>query len=354
MHKKQTLAATTLVLAVSCVPAAQAQSSVTMSGIADVAARSVSNTRVGSVKSLVSGSNSTSRWVVRGVEDLGGGLRVSFHLEHGIAMDTGLPTGGFWDRRSTVSLSSRAAGELRLGRDFVPSYSAWSRYDPFSYVGVAGSNNLISGAQQGPIRALFGTGANTTVRSSNAVQWLLPAGLGGVEGGVMVAAGEGVLERVSGARIGWAGGPASVHVAHTTSKSNTPGLATFKDTTVGGSYQLGGVRLSAAWREFKQAQAQQTNLLVGLVVPLGSNEIKASYGKAEMDGRVGAVAIAANGAAQIGLGFVHNLSKRTALYAHFARLDNDGAATYAIPGGPAGLPGGAQSRGYEVGLRHSF
>jgi predicted porin len=354
MNKKHFLAASCVALGTAGLATAQAQSSVTINGVADAAARSVSNTRVGSLKSLVSGSNSTSRLIVRGVEDLGGGLSASFHLEHGLALDTGLPTGGFWDRRSTVSLTSKAAGELRLGRDFVPSYTGWSRFDPFSYVGIAGSNNLISGAQQGPIRAGFGTGANTTVRSSNAIQWLLPGGLAGVEGGLMAAAGEGVLERVLGARIGWAGGPAVVSLAHTTSKSSTPGLATFKDTVIGGSYRFGGVRLSGGWREFKQANATQTNLLVGLVVPVGTHEIKASYGKAEMDGRVGTLAIGANGATQIGLGYVQNLSRRTALYAHLAQMNNDGAATFVIPGGPTGLPGGGTSKGYEIGMRHTF
>lgn len=333
---------------------AQAQSSVAITGIADAAARSVSNSGRGSMKSLVSGSSSTSRLIVRGSEDLGGGLSASFFLEHGLALDTGLPTGGFWDRRATVSLASKSAGELRLGRDFVPTYAGWSRFDPFSYVGIAGSNNLISGAQQGPIRAGFGTGANTTVRSSNAIQWLMPGGWGGLEGGLMAAAGEGVLERVLGARVGWSGGPAVVSLARASSKSSTPGLATFTDTAIAGSYRFGTVRLSGGWREFKQGSAKQTNLLLGLVVPVGQHEIKASYGKAEMDGRVGAVAIAANGATQLGLGYVYNLSKRSALYAHAARIANDGAATFVIPGGPAGLAGGGDSKGYELGMRHTF
>ncbi len=133
-----------------------------------------SNTGGSSVKSLVSGSNSTSRIIIRGVEDLGGGLTAGFHLEHGILLDAGAAVSAtqFWDRRSTVSVTSPAWGELRLGRDFVPSYVSWTRYDPFSYVGVAGSNNLVSATPNGPIRSAFSTSPNTTVRSSNAIQWL--------------------------------------------------------------------------------------------------------------------------------------------------------------------------------------
>src|SRR5215217_179073 len=88
----------------------------------------------------------------RGSEDLGGGLSAAFHLESGIAADSGSSTtvNQFFDRRSTASLVDKRWGELRMGRDFVPTYVSWSRCDPFAYVGVAGSNNLISATQNGP------------------------------------------------------------------------------------------------------------------------------------------------------------------------------------------------------------
>ena len=93
-----------------------------MSGILDLAVRHVSNEGVGSLKSLVSGSNSTSRIIISGREDLGDGLSAGFHLEHGLLADTGSQAVAdkFWDRRSTVSLASSTLGEIRLGRDFVP------------------------------------------------------------------------------------------------------------------------------------------------------------------------------------------------------------------------------------------
>ena len=82
---------------------------------------------------------------------------------------------------SYITLDSLAE-MVRLGRDFVPSYTNWSRYDPFAYVGVARTANLVSATPQGPIRAAFGSNANTTVRADNALQVLLPAGLGGLAG----------------------------------------------------------------------------------------------------------------------------------------------------------------------------
>lgn len=341
-------------------PAVFAQG-VTIAGVADAAVRSVSNEGLGSVKSLASGSNSTSRLIVRGSEDLGDGLSASFHLEHGIALDTGAPTSStqFWDRRSTVSLASNALGEVRAGRDFVPSYSNWGRFDPFSYVGVASSSNFVSATPVGPIRSAFSTSPNTTVRSSNAVQYLLPRGLGGLEGGAMVAAGEGGTaangqHKVIGVRLGYGAGPFVVSVASTTSENNLTTTGKFKDTALGGSYDLGVVRLSAAWRQFRQASAKQTNLLLGAIVPIGLGEVKVSWNRVDLSGNVGATPIDANDASQLGLGYVHHLSKRTALYATAGRIGNKGAAAYTIPGGPAGLAGGGSSTGHEAGVRHTF
>ena len=343
-------------LALQSTPAL-AQSSVSITGIMDAAARSVSNEGRGSLKSLVSGSLNTSRLVIRGSEDLGGGLLASFHLEHGIAADTGNPTGGFWDRRSTVSVSSKAAGELRLGRDFVPTYVGWSRFDPFGYVGVAGSNNLVSATPNGPIRSAFGSNPNTTVRASNAVQYFLPSGLAGVEGHVMAAAAEGgsaADNKTLGARVGWASGPVAVSLAHSITENGATASGKFKDTALGGSFKFGSGQVNLAWRKFEQASSEQSNLMLSGVLSFGLHDVKASLIKTNLAGRVGANVIDANDAQLLGLGYVYNLSKRTALFATYSRINNDGVATFQVPGGPAGLAGGKASSGYEAGLRHAF
>ena len=335
-------------------------SGVTLSGIADGAARYVDNTGSGSVKSLVSGSYNTSRLVFRGVEDLGGGLWAGFHLEHGLLLDsgTGASSTQFWDRRSTISLGSRTWGELRAGRDYVPSYLNWSRYDPFGYVGVAGSNNLVSATPVGPIRAAFSTSPNTTVRASNSIQWLLPANWGGLDGGVMVAASEGLTaaanqHKVVGARLGWSTSKFGISAATTRSENNLTTTGSFRDHAMGGNADFGFVRVSAAFRLFEQADAEQRNIVVGMTVPFGQSEVKASWNRAALDGRVGTTSIDGNGAQQWGLGYVHHLSKRSAIYATAARIDNKGTATYVIPGGST-IAAGGKSTGVEAGMRHVF
>lgn len=355
---------TAAALACCCTAGAWAQSSITLGGVIDAAARQVRNEGRSSVSSLASGANSTSRLIFRGSEDLGDGMSASFHLETGILLDTGTSASAtqFFDRRSTVSLATPALGELRAGRDYVPTYTLWTRHDPFSYVGVAGSTNLLSNSQQGAVRAAFGTTANTLVRASNTLQWLLPAapaGLKGLEGGLMLSAREGGASadgqhKLQGVRLGYATKPFSVGAAVSTTESNLTTLGRFKDVSVGATGDLGFARVSAAWRRLSYGPANQTNLLLGLWWPVAGGEVKASWHKANLDGKVGATAVQANDATQWGLGYVYNLSRRSVLYASYSRVSNEGAATFTVPGGASGLRAGGVSTGYELGMRHTF
>ena len=123
---------------------------------------------------------------------------------------------------------------------------------------------------------------------------------------------------------------------------------------LGGRIDLGVARVSAVARRFSIDQARQAQWLVGVWVPVGSGEIKLSVNQADLSGRVGSTAINANDGRQLGLGYVHNLSKRSVAYASLSRIDNRGGATYVVPGGATGLAGGGSSTGVEFGVRHSF
>ncbi|MDZ5456176.1 porin [Azohydromonas lata] len=358
---KKTKAAWGLALGAASMGGAWAQSGVTLSGIADSAVRHVRNEDLGGVTSLVSGSNATSRFIFRGTEDLGGGLSAGFHLESGVALDTGANTTAntLFDRRATLSLASKQAGELRLGRDYVPSYTNWVRFDPFSHVGVAASANFVSATPVGPIKSSFGASPNTTTRTSNAVQWLMPAGWGGLEGGLMWASDENGTaangqHKVKGARLGYAAGPLVVSGALTRTENNLTTAGHFDDRVIAALYDFGMVRVSLALRRFEQADARQNNVLLGAWIPVGNGEIKASLQRVSFSGSVGAASLDDNHARQLGLGYVHNLSKRTALYGTLSHISNSGALAYAISGGASGLAAGGSSRGVEFGMRHNF
>ena len=340
---------------------AYAQTTVNLTGIVDLAARHVDNEEVGGSTRLVSGSNSTSRLAFTGSEELTADLAASFHLEAGINATNGATTATdrFFDRRSTLSLSSKSMGELRMGRDYVPSYLTWSRFDPFSYVGVARSANLVSATPVGAIRSAFGSNANTTVRADTTLQWVLPGGLGGVEGGLLVTrpAGEDATAgqaKVKGLRLGWSGGPVVVAAGLTLTHNSLTTEGRFRDAVVGGQYQLDNIKLSAAWREFSYDQAKQALLMLGVAATFGPHEVKASWLRSNASGQVGATQIGGNDARQIGLGYLYNLSKRTALYTHVAQVNNEEASRLVISDGKSGMPAGGTSRGVEVGMRHRF
>jgi len=334
-----------------------AQSSVSVFGILDAAARSVSNEGKGSIKSLVSGAGNTSRLGFRGSEDLGGDLSAGFHLEHGISVDTGAQANStlFWDRRATVSLVSKSLGEVRMGRDFVPTYTAWVRYDPFAYVGVAATSTLLGTSPTGPATGL---GSPPNLRAGNAVQYILPSGLAGFEGALMVTAGEGGKasdgqhKHIAG-RVGYTFGPFSASAAVAQTENDLTAGSKFKDTAIGARYDFGFARFSLARRQFKFKDASQTSLLASGTVPIGEHELKWMLMRTNLDGKVGTANVGANDARQFGVGYVHNLSKRTALYGTAARIRNDGAANFVIAGGPTPAAG-STSTGYEAGLRHSF
>lgn len=92
---------------------AQTQSSVTLYGIVDAAARYSSGLDAAYNGSAIShfvvnsGINNTSRFGLRGVEDLGGGLKAVFNLESGINVDTGAQA------NATKLFDSAATGPAR-------------------------------------------------------------------------------------------------------------------------------------------------------------------------------------------------------------------------------------------------
>jgi len=116
------------VLAVAGTTAAMAQSSVTLYGRVNT---TVERQKDGDV-SKTGLFNNSSRFGVKGTEDLGGGLKAGFQLESGFASDTGagtgwpgLPstTGINFGRQSEVNLSG-GFGMVRLGNFTSESYSA--------------------------------------------------------------------------------------------------------------------------------------------------------------------------------------------------------------------------------------
>jgi predicted porin len=340
------------------------QSTVTLFGVVDLNARQTKNGSNDSLSTLSTDGNASSRLGFRGVEDLGGGLSAGFWLEAGLNADVGTIGGGngnfngnaaagtalagspgaTFNRRSTVSLLG-GWGEVRLGRDYTPAFWNTTVFDPFGTNGVAAFTNV-------SINGLGTAGANVYVRANNTVGYFLPSNLGGLYGQVQVSAAEGstatnLSNKTTSGRIGYAAGPFNIAASYGISKTEPD---EWKHWNVAGSWNFGFLNLMAQYDMQEAGAREQKTFLIGTVVPLGQGEFKFAYSKADQSGG----GFDGADADQIGVGYVYNLSKRTAMYGHYARIKNKNAlANFVVPGG-AGSAANNTSKGFEVGLRHSF
>ena len=365
-------------IALACSAGVHAQSSVTLFGIVDVNLQSLRSSGQGKVFAVGNGGLSTSRIGFRGIEDLGGGLNAGFWLEGSLNPDNGggrttntnnqtngtSGGGGFtFDREAYVSLGGNW-GQLRLGRDFVPNHYNSIYFDPFNANGVARVGAFtFSGAANGSLA--------TGIAASNSVSYWLPPNLGGFYGMAMVAAGENPSNaanaddgKLVGARVGWAGGPFDVAAAVTHTKfAATPTIGNYTHANVGASYRWGIAKFFALYNDVKvnlstgtvRKDAWELGTVVQ-VTPVG--RVRAMY--SHLNDRSSASLLNADGSQRAsndadlwGIGYVHDLSKRTALYATYSHMNNHGQGTYPVTNALNPLPGGTSS-GFEAGIRHSF
>lgn len=131
MRKRLPLLALVATTSVAMSHVALAQSSVTMYGIADAGVGKVAGERVRMASGSSLMNNTTSRLGVRGLEDLGGGLKAGFQFETGINLSDGAqqsigPT--FWGRQAHMWLGGNW-GTFDMGRTFTPTFSAISAWE---------------------------------------------------------------------------------------------------------------------------------------------------------------------------------------------------------------------------------
>jgi predicted porin len=416
--------------ALAAAGAASAQSSVTVFGVMDAAVSYYQATSKfvflptpGNPAALVphpditqrqtvlsTGNNAGSRLGIRGTEDLGGGVAGSFWLEAGVINDTGsgfAANGGLaFNRRSTVSLSG-VAGEIRLGRDYTPTFFNDTLFDPFGTVGSGASaiSMLLGGAgTAGTITNLLGN--PNYVRAPNSVTYFLPPNLGGVYGEVMHAFGENVkfdpgtftpntpntarTGRYDGGRLGYAKGPLDIAIAYGSSVVGDDyfgGLTKYLNTgNIGGSYDFGPVKLFGEYSHVQlknehvflplftpSGDASVNSYVLGTSVPVGPGLIKVAYSHLDADIKNAVTPPGLNvpdpKTDKLALGYVYNLSARTALYTTAAYTKNkngaaipptlppNGSVGFVNPTVPNLLSSGYRADagyGYDFGIRHVF
>ncbi|MES2784984.1 MAG: porin [Pseudomonadota bacterium] len=351
--KKTVLAAA--LAAASCL--AQAQSSVTIFGIVD-AVVTVGRGSISNRTGLDNSGKESSRLGFRGTEDLGGGLYAGFHLEGALNNDngTGAATNvnnqsnggalaglaggqGFtFGRKMHVQIGGNW-GEVRLGRDYTPVYPNQSQFDPMGTNGV------------GTSQVRSNLGGPTNVRASNSIGYFLPRNIGGFYGQAMYFMGENSSNAANsddgtgmGIRLGYGAGPFTVAIATQRTEFLTGDIRT---SNIGGSYNAGFATFRAMYQvDDIKGGARGKGAVMGANVPLGSHELRGSYGFYERD-------TAGNPKARkLSLGYVHNLSKRTALYTTVARLRNSGGSSMALNG--SSTAPNSSSTGFDFGITQLF
>ena len=330
-----------------------AQSSVTLWGVVDAGIQHVSQGGV-SKNQLTTSGLSSSQLGFRGTEDLGGGMTASFWVEGTLTNDDGTAAGLSFKRRSTLDLAG-SFGAIRLGRDYTPTFWSHTVFDPFGTLGSgAGSNITLNG---------FNGNATTAARTSNGVSYLYgfaPNAGSAVGSGVYAQLTHAFAENVStaaktnqyqGARVGYAAGP--LNVAFATGNTTTGANTKDKVTNIGASYDLGVAKLMALNVSTKigATNTKYTATEFGATIPLGAGYIPVSFatGKNDANSQKGQ---------QFAIGYVHNLSKRTAVYTAYSKITNKNGAAYGFLGGnggySSGLTASGNGTGFDLGVRHSF
>jgi predicted porin len=300
--------------------AASAQSTVTLYGRVDLGI----GKQLGADNKFV-GNGSGSRLGVRGVEDLGGGLKALFQIEHRFEADNGFAGSGtsggnngaaanpnfrMWHGRSIVGIEG-GFGRFWMGREYTPVFLASELLsDPWGFDTVAAQGFL--------------TGGIDPVRRDDSINYQV--GFGGFTFWGQTGEGNGTPDRPVGFALSYGAGPLYVAWGY-----DNPGGDEDKWNHFTVNYDFGAFKL---WTGFGRgdtaAGLDSRSWVVNATMPIGGGELRAGFGRGEVND--------IKTTSYAGIGYHYAMSKRTTLYFDFARngeLDNE-------------------KTGYDIGIKHNF
>ena len=190
--------------------AAHAQSSVTLYGIVD--AGILINNNVKGLHEYALSQATSSRFGLKGTEDLGGGLSAIFDLENGYTTGTGaLGQGGLeFGRKAFVGLSSTTFGTLTVGRQYSISNDLTSVF-------ASGADWAASGLSYGT-RASDVDNVDTSNRIQNSLKYESP-NYNGLQVGALYSlggqAGDFTRNSVIDGAVSYANGPIHLGAGYT-------------------------------------------------------------------------------------------------------------------------------------------
>jgi predicted porin len=297
-----------------------AQSSATVYGRLNV---TIENQKIGTADAKWVEQNNSSRIGFKGTEDLGGGLKAGFQIEHGFSPDTGAAAATFWGRQSEVNLSS-GLGTVRLG-----NFTSEAYYATADYVSM---HNHDTGTSSDALYAYLG-------RNGNKVAYRLPGFVKelSVEAAVSLSEGAANQEKNYDVAVNYAIGGLQLGLGYEKADNAT---TTKNQVAVRAAYTAGPVTVGGYVQRDKNAfgAGNRTNVRLAGMYALGSSEFHLNVGSA---GDAGSVADSS--AKQFTVGYNHNLSKRTKVYGFYTKLDDSTAGLY-----------GGDFKSFALGLRHNF
>lgn len=319
---------------------ASAQSSVAVYGLVDAAvAREDTGAPNGSRTVINSGNQSSNRIGFRGVEEIGNGLKATFNLEAGLALDTGAADAVLFGRRAVVGLEG-AFGALTIGREYTPISD------------IAGATDINGQGFYGTNLSSFNAG-RLTRRISNSVNYRSNS-MSGFKLGLAYGLGEtttGPSQNLMGVGASYTLGNLYLGAGYHTIERQLSGDD--KDMMFGVAYKIGAVELKGNYMAADPIGAnnkyEQVN--VGASYAFGANKLFANLQRNEMEA-------GAKGNA-FSLAYSYSLSKRTNVYTSYATMRNNATGLFGLnsPGvnvNPPATAPGADPSVLALGVRHSF
>ena len=242
---------------------AMAQSSVTLYGVADLGL-----VKSNGISAQMTGNgtmnNGNSRLGVRGVEDLGGGLKASFNFEQGINAESGKTDANTFQRAAWLGLSGNF-GSVRLGRSLTPSYygmAAWELTGAANYSAAANQFGFVAAGSRNDSQFAYTTpnfgGFSATLG------YIMKPDNSGIAGGAAEGNAKYDLNVI------YANGPIAAGLSYNKTKD-------FKgNASLGGSYDFGVAKIAASWQDgYKggrgiEGQQKQSGFTIGGTVPVGA------------------------------------------------------------------------------------
>lgn len=297
-----------------------AQSTVTIYGFVDQAF----GKNIGSSTEGIFDSTG-SRLGFKGEEDLGGGLKASFLLEHRFSPDTGQAATPFFKGGSWVALGG-GFGKVTLGRWWSQAFLK-SQYasDPFGMGTVAGVNfGTVGCGASGGCAGAFWVDKSVTYEISG----------GGFSFGAQVAQAPEGRKNPFNFGVSYDAGPLYLGFGHERHESvfsaaGAGGDAQWSHATA--NYDFGAVKLISGLGTGKDNLGdKRRNVVLGFTAPMGQGVL---IGQVNQHKAAGVTTVS-----QTSLGYQYYLSKRTKL---FTTVSNDSKAA-------------SNKTGFDLGVLHSF